>query len=362
MRLCFLTSTASIHDRRLLRSLAERGHEIHVITLHPPLGIEGVHLYHLAAPITRYADAAFFFNYWRTKRLLRKINPEIVSGLGLSNYGFYAALCGKHPLVVGAYGSDVLRAPKESRRLKWMVQYAISKADLVTADAEILRRAIVELGGKEDKVTVFPFGVDETLLVVGSERDFSTKEELVILSYRSLEPLYNIELVLRSFPKVLGRVDKVKLIIAGDGSLRSKLENLASQIGIREQIQFIGAIPHEKLPELLASADVYLSTSLSDSTSVSLLEAMAAGVYPIVSDIPGNREWIRDKVNGFVVPVDNPQVLADRIVEAAHDSNLRRLAARDNEKIIRERALWRNTMEVFENAYGQLLDTASSSI
>jgi glycosyltransferase involved in cell wall biosynthesis len=334
--------------------LAERGHEIHVVTLHPPQDVEGVHLYHLAAPITRYTDAAFFFNYWRIKMLLQKINPEVVGGLGLSNYGFYAAFCGKHPLVVGAYGSDVLRAPKESRRLKWMVQYAISKADLVTADAEILRRAIIELGGKEEKVIVFPLGVDETLLSVGSERDFSPKEEFIILSYRSLEPLYNIELILRSFPIVLGQVEKAKLIIAGDGSQRGKLENLASQIGIREQTQFIGAVPHEKVPDLLASADVYLSASLSDSTSVSLLEAMAAGAYPIVSDIPGNREWIKDGVNGSVVPIGDPLTLADKIVQALRSDELRKTAAKNNLELITKRALWDDNISFLEAALKRL--------
>jgi glycosyltransferase involved in cell wall biosynthesis len=313
-----------------------------------------VHLYHLAAPITRYADAAFFFNYWRTKRLLRKINPEIVSGLGLSNYGFYAALCGKHPLVVGAYGSDVLRAPKESRRLKWMVRYAIRSADLVTADAKVLKNAIVELGGVDEKVIVFPLGVDKSLLSMNSSRHFVPKKEFTVLSYRSLEPVYNIQQILSSFALLSNRMDGVKLLIAGDGSQRRSLENLCSQIGIEERTRFIGAVFHHDVPKLLEAADVYVSTSISDSTSVSLLEAMAAGVYPIVSDIPGNKEWIEDGVNGSVVPISDPLTLADKIAQALRSDELRKTAAKNNLELITKRALWDDNVGFLEAALKRL--------
>ncbi len=361
MKLCFLTSPNSIHDQRLLGSLAERGHEIHVITLHPPKAIAGVYLHFLAAPIMRYKDVSFLFNYGQIKHLLEKINPDVVGGLGLSNYGFYAAVCGRRPLVVAAYGSDVLRAPEESLRLKWMVQYAIRRADLITVDAEILKKKVIELGGTEEKIVVFPLGVDEALLSLITKRDFKQKDQFTLLSYRSLEPLYNIELILHSLPLVLKHTDKIKLVVGGDGTQRNKLEKLASQIGIINRIQFIGAIPHERIPSQLESADVYLSTSLSDSTSVSLLEAMAAGVFPIVSDIPGNREWIENGVNGFIVPLDDPQILADKIVEILNKPNLRKSVAKKNEEIIKQRALWRNTLNTLEYTYEQLLKKGNRS-
>lgn len=354
MRVCFLTATGSIHDQRLLKSLAKRGHEVHVITLHPPKALDGVQLHHLTAPITRYSDVAFLFNYSRIRRLLDSINPDVVAGLGLSNYGFYAAVCGRRPLAVSAYGSDVLLAPKESLRLKWMVKYAIKKADLITADAEVLKKEIMRLGGEESKVVVQPLGVDDVFLSVNRSREFARKDRYTVLSYRSLEPLYNIELILQAFPLVVEQTAKVKLIIAGEGSQRSKLEEMASQLGIENKTQFMGAVAHDELPKVLESADVYVSMSLSDSTSVSLLEAMAAGVFPIVSDIPGNREWVENRVNGFTVPTDDPRLLAKRIVQAVEDDSLRRSAAQKNLEIITAKARWNENIDRLEAAFLRL--------
>jgi glycosyltransferase involved in cell wall biosynthesis len=95
----------------------------------------------------------------------------------------------------------------------------------------------------------------------------------------------------------------------------------------------------------LFAGAVYVSTSLSDSTSVSLLEAMAAGTFPVVTDIEANHEWIDDGENGFLVPVDDPAALADRIHRALADRALRERGRRLNQARIRERASWQDNMD-----------------
>src|SRR6185295_18103430 len=85
-----------------------------------------------------------------------------------------------------------------------------------------------------------------------------------------------------------------RLVIAGDGSLRLALERMAREMLPAGRFEFVGRLEPAPLAELLGRAEVYLSASLSDSTSVSLLEAMASGAVPVVSDIEGNREWVRD--------------------------------------------------------------------
>ena len=84
----------------------------------------------------------------------------------------------------------------------------------------------------------------------------------------------------------------------------------------------MGRVPHDRMPELLTQTDIYVSTSLSDGTSVSLLEAMASGVFPIVTDIPSNREWINDGENGFLVPAGKEINLADRIIGTIRNEGL----------------------------------------
>jgi glycosyltransferase involved in cell wall biosynthesis len=114
-------------------------------------------------------------------------------------------------------------------------------------------------------------------------------------------------------------------------------------------------IPHARMAPTLAGAQVYVSTSLSDSTSVSLLEAMAAGAFPVVTDIEANREWIEDGRNGFLVPVDDPAVLASRIIAALADPELRRRARAHNLELVRRRASWRANMDAIERLFRRLV-------
>ncbi|MFQ6061284.1 MAG: glycosyltransferase, partial [Thermoplasmata archaeon] len=91
-------------------------------------------------------------------------------------------------------------------------------------------------------------------------------------------------------------------------------------------------------------------------TSASLLEAMACGLFPVVSDIPANRAWIEDGKNGFLVPLDNQEILARRIVEALQDGDLADAAMKRNIELIKRRALWRDNMKLIETVYRQLCE------
>ena len=88
------------------------------------------------------------------------------------------------------------------------------------------------------------------------------------------------------------------------------LEREVESLNINSSVKFLGRVPHEEMPNLLAQADIYVSTSLHDGTSVSLLEAMGSGAFPVVTDIPSNREWIINGENGFLVSEDEERILS----------------------------------------------------
>jgi glycosyltransferase involved in cell wall biosynthesis len=112
---------------------------------------------------------------------------------------------------------------------------------------------------------------------------------------------------------------------------------------------------HEEMPRLLSGTDIYVSTSLDDGTSISLLEAMASGAFPIVSDIPSNREWICDGENGFLVPTHEERVLAARIVETIRNRSLVEKAKQRNLHVVKEKALWSVTIEKTKRIYEMIL-------
>jgi glycosyltransferase involved in cell wall biosynthesis len=116
-----------------------------------------------------------------------------------------------------------------------------------------------------------------------------------------------------------------------------------------------GWMGRQELLHQLASADIYVACPEIDATSVSLLEAMAAGCYPIVSDLPANREWIVDGQNGSLFPVGDSETLAAQIMTAAGSPQLRERARQANLEIIRERALWRKNMSQVEDIIADLV-------
>jgi glycosyltransferase involved in cell wall biosynthesis len=110
----------------------------------------------------------------------------------------------------------------------------------------------------------------------------------------------------------------------------------------------------EAIAAELKSADLYVSTSRSDSTSVSLLEAMACGVPPVVTDIEANREWITDGENGLLFPVGDSKTLAEAVIRMLTDETLAAGAREINLRLIREKALWKDNMQKIETEFTRL--------
>ena len=109
------------------------------------------------------------------------------------------------------------------------------------------------------------------------------------------------------------------------------------------------------MADLLSGADIYVSTSPHDGTSVSLLEAMACGAFPIVTDIPANREWITQGETGFLIPSNDEIGLASRIVEAIRSRGLMEGARKGNRKRVEQQARWSVILKRVSNLYGLAL-------
>jgi glycosyltransferase involved in cell wall biosynthesis len=108
------------------------------------------------------------------------------------------------------------------------------------------------------------------------------------------------------------------------------------------------------MPNLLAQSDIYVSTSPYDGTSVSLLEALASGAFPIVTDIPSNREWITDGDNGFLVPIDEAWILARKILDAIRNRDFLEKSQAENLPIIEGKAFWPTNIKKLEEIYSSL--------
>lgn len=269
-----------------------------------------------------------------------------------------AALLRK-PFFVTLHGSDV-RMATQSSLLSTIFLWVCRKAQHVTCVSEEMRKGLEVMGVDPGKVAVFPMGVDDAFFDIGMKRDGRVESQpITVLSNRNLRPIYNVSHLIRAIPAVLRVLPNAKFVIAGEGLESEKLRMEVDRLGIAASVEFLGKIPHEDMPNLLRKTDIYVSTSLFDGTSVSLLEAMASGAFPIVTDIPSNREWISDGENGFLVPVDQEEYLAEKIVEAIRNEALIERSKERNVRLIKEKAFWPVTLSKTSEIYRSFLDPKS---
>jgi glycosyltransferase involved in cell wall biosynthesis len=260
----------------------------------------------------------------------------------------------REPFIVTIHGSDLRLAMERQGLLRRLFVFVCKRANHLSCVSEIQKKEMEGIGLREKDITVIPMGVDQEFIEARKRRNDKPKNQpFTILSNRNLLPIYNLSLLIRSIPLVIKERPETKFLIAGSGLEREKLEKEAKDLNVEKSVQFLGSVPHEAMADLLTKADIYVSTSLYDGTSVSLLEAMAAGVFPIVTDITSNREWIRDGGNGFLVPVNDEQYLANKIIDAIRDKRLLEKACKENQSISEEKTLWPVCIEKMKEIYGK---------
>jgi len=362
MKICYLANAQSIHTQKWIKFFADKGHEIHLISFEKG-HIENVKVHNLKQPF-----APRFRSLPRAriiKRLIERINPEILHAHYLFGYGFYGALCGFKPFIVTAWGSDVLFLPSEGLIKqfikRYMLKYVIGKADLITCDAKYVKEAMIWLGAASEKISLICFGVDTRRFSPG-EKSEKLRVELgiynspVVISLRNLEPIYDVESLIKSVPLVLKEIPESKFLIAGKGSEEKRLMELAKSLGVSGNVKFIGFIQNEQIPQYLNTVDIYVSTSLSDAgIAASTAEAMACGLPVIVTDVADNKNWVEDGLNGFVVPVKDPKSLAEKIIYLLKNEDIRKEFGKINRKIIEERNNYYKEMEKMEDVYKELI-------
>jgi glycosyltransferase involved in cell wall biosynthesis len=349
VRIATLGNASVIHTQRWVEHFRARGHEVRLWSLEPgPVDLEVRQLRSAGwMPSFRYLSAVPAL-----ARELNEYRPDLVDAHFVPNYGLMGALIHRHPLSVAAWCSDLLAPDQRAGLRRARVRFVLQRADLVLADAENLAAAARELGAPAARVRCIPWGISLERFRAGGER-----RRGAILSTRMHELVYDLPTLIEAAAIVMPRHPEVELTIAGDGSLRGELERHAAARLPAGRFRFLGRQSPETLAEWLASSDLYVSTSRSDSTSLSLLEAMASGAVPVVSDIEGNREWVQGGEGARLFPPGDAPALARAIEAALADEAWREAARAHNRAVVEARADWTRNMGEIEALFRRLADT-----
>ena len=346
-KILILGEASSVHTRRWVGYFREHGWTVRWLSFPPiPAGT-------VAEEIPRHnlrKALAILVNVRRLRRIIDSFRPDIISALFLPDYGWLAGLCKRHPLAVSAWGSDVLISPHKSRWHRWRIEYVLRKADVLFADAELLGQRMRELGALRSKMHIVPLGVNSSWLENVEVRSSAVQGPIRVITNRHVAPLYRVDTFIRAASSLAAEdPGRYEFVVIGDGPLKAELTRLASELGLDACLTFKGSVSGEQMRHQLYQSDVFVSCSSSDGTSVSMLEAMATGCFPVVTALPVNTEWIHHGENGLLFPVGDSQSLAQAIAQAAGNASWREEVRKRNRELIVKRAIWQDNMSAVED-------------
>ena len=335
MKILFLSDGSSIHTKRWVNSIVEKGVTIHLFSLKP-------------VNTADYPDHDFTFTQFNLqkrfgglsklsylkvlpelKKVIRDFKPDILHAHFATSYGLLGALSGFHPFILSVWGSDVFDFPKKSFLHKSILEYNLKKADRILSTSHVMAEETRIYTDKEIEVT--PFGIDTVKFAPEkAERAALTpfaEDDIVVGTIKLLEEKYGINYLIEAFSIVSRKHPELplKLLIVGDGSERKNLENLAEKLKIDEKVYFAGMADYSKVPYFHKIINIYAALSILDSESfgVAIVEAEGCGKPVVVSNVGGLPEVVEDGETGFVVEKKNAAAAAEKLEKLVLDAGLR---------------------------------------
>lgn len=350
MRVLYLSRGGNPHDRRFLSALSRTEHEV----------------LFLPTEVAAHSERSFIPKNVELVEVDRSLSPDLLQEVlaihkpdlihagPIPGGAFLAAQTGWHPLVSMSWGSDLL-VEAQIHEGREAAKYALRASDVLLCDCQAVRDAAIEFGMPKDRIVIFPWGVDLKRFSPKQNgeliQDLGWEDSFVILSTRSWEPLYGVDLIVHAFIDAAPIAPSLRLLLLGQGSQQQKLVDAIEQAGLSDRVHVQGFVEPEALPAYYRAADLYVSASHSDGTSVSLLESMACGLPALVSDIPSNQEWVVPGQTGWWFRDGDEAALSAGILEAVATQEQSIGMGKRAREIAEDRADWRQNFAKLLEAY-----------
>ncbi|WKZ36460.1 MAG: glycosyltransferase family 4 protein [Anaerolineales bacterium] len=365
MKLIYFSLGYSTHDHRFLKAITDGGHQAFFVQLEGNLRQvedrpvpEHVRLVTWKGgrePFRWSKLPALVLDF---KRLLRDLKPDLVHAGPIQTCAFIAVLAGAHPLLTMSWGFDLMDDVHRNKWWEWVTRYVLRRTDFFTSDANVTKDKAVACGMNSEKTIVFPWGVDLEHFSVSTLK-CSNVSTFTLFCNRSWETRYGVDVLARAFVKVAQQKDNVDLILLGGGSQGAHIRKILQSGGVLERVTFGGQVSQTDLPHWYHMADVYISPSHVDGSSVSLMEALACGLPCLVSDIPANKEWVVEGENGWLFRDGDADHLTEKILAAmSRRENLPGIG-RASRSEAEMRADWKKNAGALMQVYRSLVENRS---
>ena len=328
--------------------LAERGHEVHIVSdriTDRPGELDGITAHNVRelGPLMRLKGARRFGFGPAVRSLAGRLDVDLVHGHYLLPYGWWAAWADRHPLVLSPWNTDIFTYGRERRRGRKLVRKAIARGDEFVVSSLGNAEETIRLGAPADKVhrivwyaDLRPFGPGHRDPLL-HERFGWPEGSLIVLSLRNYRPNTNLDVLVRAFARAQREVPEARLILAARGGWsRPETDRLLDELSLRDRVAQVFARPDE-LPLYAASADVGVSIASTDATPASMIESMASRLPMVMGDAVTIDEWITPGEGGEVVACRDEDAVTEALLKLLRDPELRRRYGERNERVVRER-------------------------
>jgi glycosyltransferase involved in cell wall biosynthesis len=368
MDIALLADRSDIHTIRWANGLADRGYGVDLITMHsgggPVSSKVSVHHLNWASPHGYYA------NTWQLRRKLDQIAPDIFHAHFASGYGTLGRLGGTHPYILSVWGRDVYEFPYRTPLHRRILLKNLKAADHLCSTSHVMAAQTRSLCKQTAPISITPFGVDTKAFSPDGENraeqlQLDVESPVIVGTVKKLNEKYGIDTLIRAFAQLQNRLraeneqlaHSLRLMIVGDGPLRSELECLARSCGIESVTKFVGSVPHDEVPSYLRTLDVYVAVSRADSESfgVAVIEASSCGCPVVVSDAGGLPEVVKKDETGVVVPREDPEVTSEAIEQLVCDSQLRTSMGKAGRERVISRYEWSSCLDRMEMVYENII-------
>jgi len=278
----------------------------------------------------------------KVKAIIKKFKPDVIHAHYLSSYGLLGILTRFHPILISAWGIDIIGFPQRSIFHNILTKFICRRADEIMVTSEYMKKWLVKITNRT-AITI-PFGIDTKLFLPMKNFSIFSGKNIVIGTVKSLREQYGIEYLIRAFSSLKKKHPKlaIKLLIVGSGQLKYKLIEISNSLNIAEHIHFTGYIPHREIHKYHNMIDIFVAVSTMDEETfgVAVLEASACEKPVVVSSVGGLIEIIIDNQTGIIVPPKNSEKTCEAIEKLIFNPDLRTTLGKSGRERVKKFYEW----------------------